>query len=69
MNTQDLNVVLAIAVVMAGALSLAAWVSPRALDWLVLRLHARSVALTAARRAYAQAWADARRSATEEAAQ
>jgi hypothetical protein len=56
MKVTDVNVILAFIVIAASAMAAAVWVSPRALDWVTTRLHARSKALTAGRAAYAAAW-------------
>jgi len=50
----DINSILVLLVVMAGAMALASWLSPRTCRWLSLRLFARAEAVEASRAAYRQ---------------
>lgn len=56
MNVTDVNSVLAFLVICGAALALAALVSPRALDWVAMRAHARSCALRASRNSYRETY-------------
>ena len=59
MNGTDVNVVLALVVILTGAMALAVWVSPKALHWAIARLYARACALEAARKIYTEAYGEA----------
>jgi len=59
MNITDINVTLAVVLVLTAAGALAVWVSPRAIDWCIKRMYARSRALSAARVTYANEWKQA----------
>ena len=54
MNGTDVNVVLAVVLVLTVAMALAVWLSPKAMDYVVLRCYVRAKALRASRHAYAE---------------
>lgn len=61
MTVTDINVTMAVVLVLAAAGAFAVWLSPQATDWCVRRMAARSRACRAARATYADEWKEAMR--------